>query len=262
MLHSILLGLTPLVLAPIPQDPAPQDRIPETPPDLGTELPEVGVDPALRLWAGRGVEAPDQPFRRSSSRVEKTRRFAPVGSAGSLTATRCPVSSLIAVRGMEDNHVLGMLLGGEAADEKDDRGVPLGGDTLLVLLNGGERPSRFTLPPAPGPRGWIEVLNTTEARRLMLTGHRKIRIAGIDYYYVFHFIFSVLPTTGWPLFVAMKNSQDLFLSVMARTTGLDLIFLRDFTLGATIVPAFLAFLPFVFLPFAYLAGAALPLALT
>jgi len=105
MLHSILIGLTPLVLAPVPQD-----RTPENPPDIGAELPDGGVDPALGIWTGRGVEAPDQPFRRSSSRVRTSRRFAPVGSAGSLTATRCPVSSLIAVRGMEDNHVLGISL--------------------------------------------------------------------------------------------------------------------------------------------------------
>ena len=105
MLYSILIGLTPLVLAPLPQD-----RPASNPPDLGAPLPEQRVDPGLRVWTGAGVEAPIQPSGRSSSRVRTTRRFAPVAAAGSLTATRSPVSSLTAVRGMEDNHLWGISL--------------------------------------------------------------------------------------------------------------------------------------------------------
>ncbi len=64
------------------------------------------------------------------------------------------------------DHVLGMLLHGEAADEKDERGIPLRGDNLLLLLNGGERAVRFRLPEVDGPGSWIEVINTSTSERL------------------------------------------------------------------------------------------------
>ena len=56
--------------------------------------------------------------------------------------------------------VLGMLLHGEAGDEQDERGRPVVGDTLLVLLNGAHRPRRFHLPENGG---WTLLLDT--ARR-------------------------------------------------------------------------------------------------
>ncbi len=63
-------------------------------------------------------------------------------------------------------HVLGMLMHGEAADEKDERGIPLHGDTLLLLLNGGDKAVRFRFPEVQGPGNWSEVINTTSAERL------------------------------------------------------------------------------------------------
>jgi len=54
-------------------------------------------------------------------------------------------------------HALGMLLHGEASDAIDDQGRPIAGDTLLLLLNGGAEPCRFTLP-ALGT--WRELVNT------------------------------------------------------------------------------------------------------
>jgi glycogen operon protein len=57
-------------------------------------------------------------------------------------------------------HVLGMLMHGEAADELDERGRPMVGSSLLLLLNGGARSGHFTLPdPEPGG-AWRTVLNT------------------------------------------------------------------------------------------------------
>ena len=47
--------------------------------------------------------------------------------------------------------VLGMLLLGEATDEVDEQGRPTVGDSLLLLLNGGDRPSYFELPAMSGP---------------------------------------------------------------------------------------------------------------
>jgi isoamylase len=59
-----------------------------------------------------------------------------------------------------DNHVLGMLIDGHATDEVDERGRPVFGDTVLVLLNGGERSRYFVLPKVEGSGAWTEVLNT------------------------------------------------------------------------------------------------------
>lgn len=63
--------------------------------------------PDTRVWTG-GVEAPGQPTGRSRSRVNRAPRRE-AGSAGRApSATRAPISSLVAVRGQEDNHVMGI----------------------------------------------------------------------------------------------------------------------------------------------------------
>jgi glycogen operon protein len=59
-----------------------------------------------------------------------------------------------------DNHILGMLLSGQATDEVNERGRPVHGDTLLLLLNGGLRSRRFVLPSVQEPGQWHEVLNS------------------------------------------------------------------------------------------------------
>jgi len=58
------------------------------------------------------------------------------------------------------NHVLGMLIRGEASDDVDDRGRPVFGETVLLLLNGGPRSRHFTLPRVEGRGVWRELLNT------------------------------------------------------------------------------------------------------
>jgi glycogen operon protein len=58
------------------------------------------------------------------------------------------------------NHVLGMLIHGEATDEVNERGRPIYGDTLLLLVNGGARSRLFQLPKVEGPGIWHEILNT------------------------------------------------------------------------------------------------------
>jgi isoamylase len=52
------------------------------------------------------------------------------------------------------NHVLGMLIRGEATDETDERGRRVTGDALLLLLNGGTRSKPFILPPAGRLGSW------------------------------------------------------------------------------------------------------------
>ena len=76
-----------------------------------------------------------------------------------------------------DNHVLGMLIHGRATDEVDERGRPIFGDTLLLLLNGGHRSRFFALPEAAeGPGVWQELLNTTRPEM----APRLVRTPGIN----------------------------------------------------------------------------------
>ena len=55
---------------------------------------------------------------------------------------------------------LGVMLVGDAIAEVDERGEPIHDDTLLILLNAGETPTSFTLPPAPIRQAWELVLDT------------------------------------------------------------------------------------------------------
>jgi glycogen operon protein len=64
---------------------------------------------------------------------------------------------------------LGMFVLGEAHDEVDERGRPVQGDSLLLLLNAGERPCHFRLPQPPAPGAWEQTVNTARP------GVRKIR---------------------------------------------------------------------------------------
>jgi glycogen operon protein len=80
-----------------------------------------------------------------------------------------------------ENRILGMLVHGRATDEIDERGRPVYGDTLLLLLNGGWRSRVFTLPRRDRPGLWEEMLNTARpGRRLArkptvnLTAHSVI----------------------------------------------------------------------------------------
>ena len=62
------------------------------------------------------------------------------------------------------NHLLGMLIPGDASDDVDERGRPNRGQTLLLLLNASNRARHFTMPGIPGPVSghWQEVINTAQ----------------------------------------------------------------------------------------------------
>ncbi|MET0794418.1 MAG: glycogen debranching protein GlgX [Polyangiaceae bacterium] len=73
------------------------------------------------------------------------------------------------------NHLLGMLIPGDASDDVDERGRPNRGQTLLLLLNASNRARQFTMPPVPGQATttnaqnasaasghWQEVINTAQ----------------------------------------------------------------------------------------------------
>jgi len=53
-----------------------------------------------------------------------------------------------------------MLLSGSAMQELSERGDPIVGDTLLVLLNAHSDKVPFTLPPLEGEQRWQRVFDT------------------------------------------------------------------------------------------------------
>ena len=55
---------------------------------------------------------------------------------------------------------VGMVLDGAASDERDERGQPVGGDTLLLLLNAAGERRVFALPPTPEGTRWRLELDT------------------------------------------------------------------------------------------------------
>ena len=61
-----------------------------------------------------------------------------------------------------DAHALGMLIDGAATDEVDERGHAVHGDTLLILMNGGESSVGFTLPALDeqGDNIWVIMIDT------------------------------------------------------------------------------------------------------
>jgi glycogen operon protein len=62
-----------------------------------------------------------------------------------------------------DTHMLGMLLPGEHADERDARGNPIRAETLLLLVNGGPNELPVTLPAAFAAEHWSVLLDTAQA---------------------------------------------------------------------------------------------------
>jgi isoamylase len=69
---------------------------------------------------------------------------------------------------------IGMLIDGEATDEVDERGRPVQGKTVLLMLNGGETSRRFVMPQLDLPGVWEEVMNTARP------GRRTIRRGAVQ----------------------------------------------------------------------------------
>lgn len=70
--------------------------------------PDKPVTPELRLLNSGGIEAPAQPTGASSSTSTRSARFTPVSGAGHDGRLSLPIGSVVAVRGQEDNTVLGI----------------------------------------------------------------------------------------------------------------------------------------------------------
>jgi glycogen operon protein len=73
------------------------------------------------------------------------------------------------------NHVLGMLIDGHATDEVDERGRPIYGDTLLLLLNAESRSRFVQLPKLSAPGAWQELVNTARP-----DGSRAVKAPGVN----------------------------------------------------------------------------------
>jgi glycogen operon protein len=61
-----------------------------------------------------------------------------------------------------ENRAFGMLIDGAATDEVDERGHAVSGDTLLMLLNGGEQDVTFSLPALGGKKIWVIMVDTAK----------------------------------------------------------------------------------------------------
>ena len=70
---------------------------------------------------------------------------------------------------------LGVLLYGRHTTERDEQGRLAEGETVLLLINGGGRSRRFTLPRLAEPGHWVERVNTARP-----PGSRMIRTSAIN----------------------------------------------------------------------------------
>jgi glycogen operon protein len=64
-------------------------------------------------------------------------------------------------------HALGLLLLGKQLAERDDRGVPVEDDDLLLLMNAGESAVDFKLPELTTEAGWQLLIDTAAPSRLV-----------------------------------------------------------------------------------------------
>jgi isoamylase len=93
----------------------------------------------------------------------------------------------------EANHVLGVLIRGEASDDVDERGRPVFGETLLLLLNGGPKSRYFVLPEKRGTGVWQELLSTAHPGPARLIKTPAINLLGFSLF-LLHFVEQPQPT--------------------------------------------------------------------
>ena len=74
-----------------------------------------------------------------------------------------------------NNRALGMLIYGEATDETDDRGRPVKGETMLLLMNAADDVVTFATPTIEGEGIWAELIDTAHRElRVVSTGHIEV----------------------------------------------------------------------------------------
>jgi isoamylase len=57
---------------------------------------------------------------------------------------------------------IGLMLNGEADGRLSMEGVPIQGELLLIILNGGADEVAFSLPPVPQGSGWLRLIDTSD----------------------------------------------------------------------------------------------------
>ncbi len=79
-----------------------------------------------------------------------------------------------------NSHALGMLIYGEATDETDDRGRPVKGETMLLLMNASENIVTFVTPTIDGEGIWAEIIDSAHRElRVVNTGHVEVDPFGL-----------------------------------------------------------------------------------
>jgi glycogen operon protein len=72
---------------------------------------------------------------------------------------------------------MGVRLAGDLIDDEDDRGEPIAGDTLLLLLNAHHEPLEFVLPPTKAEHHWELIFDTVDQKEReaarMFAGRQK-----------------------------------------------------------------------------------------
>ncbi|HVK55458.1 MAG TPA: hypothetical protein VM532_10575, partial [Burkholderiales bacterium] len=65
---------------------------------------------------------------------------------------------------------LGVMLSGEALDERDQRGRPVRDDNFLLLLNAHHEAIQFTLPTVANDTRWVLVMDTHQGVTVQQSG--------------------------------------------------------------------------------------------
>ncbi|MFW6105907.1 MAG: glycogen debranching protein GlgX [Desulfovermiculus sp.] len=126
-------------------------------------------------WYPWELEDKDESFLRFVSRVSALRRSQPVlkrqnfFQGRSIHGSERKDITWLREDGLEMGHkdwldtsrcVIGLMLGGEAIDEIDERGRPIEGDTMLMLVNSNPRSVDFVLPSYTNSDLWELVVDT------------------------------------------------------------------------------------------------------
>src|SRR5262245_72261 len=77
-----------------------------------------------------------------------------------------------------ERRVLGMLVMGQPGDEVDERGRPIVGDPVLLLVNAGSRPRSFALPALDEPGNWEPLANTASPSSAPRRSRRHAMLPG------------------------------------------------------------------------------------
>jgi len=94
-------------------------------------------------------------------------RGRPLSHAGAKDVTwLTPEGDEMAIEDWQDpeRRALGMLISGEASDETDERGRPVRGDTMLMVVNAGDEDTAFSLPVMASPGAWVALVDTAADR--------------------------------------------------------------------------------------------------